>query len=415
MALFLGFFFAPPVHAGIIDDLKAKITGKQSVVQQLDEEIKKYQQALTTTQVEKTTLTTELNKINQTDKQLTTQLKTTETKISATSQNIQKLSSEIKTKEELISEHRLALAENLRAVADYDRQSLVETLLSYNDTSELWGDLASLDQFQSSVNKQVNTLVATRNQLAEAKSSYEVEQSKLSQLKGQLADEKKIVVQNKQAKDKLLKETKNKETTYQQLLADRLERKRQVENEIMEIEKEIDLTVNPKLLPSTGKGILKYPVSKVIITQYFGNTAFASANPQVYSGRGHNGIDFGIPTGTPILAALSGTVLGTGDTDIACEGASYGKWILLRHSNGLTTLYAHLSLIKVNAGQGVTTGEVIGYSGNTGYSTGPHLHFTVFASDGVKIGTLRSKVKGCGTYTLPLGSHDSYLNPLSYL
>ena len=108
-------------------------------------------------------------------------------------------------------------------------------------------------------------------------------------------------------------------------------------------------------------------------------------------------------------------MIGAGDTDKTCQGASYGKWILIEHDNGLSTLYAHLSLIKVSEGQIVTTSQLIGYTGNTGYSTGPHLHFTVYASQGVKVGSLKSKVAGCGTYYLPLASPNSYLNPLNYL
>ena len=78
-------------------------------------------------------------------------------------------------------------------------------------------------------------------------------------------------------------------------------------------------------------------------------------------------------------------IVGTGNTDEPRGCYSYGKWILIKHENGLSTLYAHLSLIKVNAGETVNTGDIIGYSGNTGYSTGPHLHLTVYATQGVKI------------------------------
>jgi murein DD-endopeptidase MepM/ murein hydrolase activator NlpD len=77
-------------------------------------------------------------------------------------------------------------------------------------------------------------------------------------------------------------------------------------------------------------------------------------------------------------------------------------------------VYAHLSLIKATAGQQVTTGDLIGYSGATGYVTGPHLHFGVFASQGVRVVNLKSKVCA-GTYTVPVADYKAYINPMLYL
>ena len=85
--------------------------------------------------------------------------------------------------------------------------------------------------------------------------------------------------------------------------------------------------------------------------------------------RGHHGVDIRLRTGEPIHAAFGGTVR------IASRMGGYGNCIVLRHPNGLETLYGHLSKINVKLGQQVTAGDVIGLGGNTGNSTGPHLHF----------------------------------------
>jgi len=85
--------------------------------------------------------------------------------------------------------------------------------------------------------------------------------------------------------------------------------------------------------------------------------------------RGHHGVDIALRTGDPVYAAFSGTVR------IASRMGGYGKCVVLRHPNGLETLYGHLSKINVQQGQHVTAGEVIGQGGSTGNSTGPHLHF----------------------------------------
>jgi murein DD-endopeptidase MepM/ murein hydrolase activator NlpD len=91
-------------------------------------------------------------------------------------------------------------------------------------------------------------------------------------------------------------------------------------------------------------------------------------------GRMHHGIDIGIPTGTPIGAAKEGTVLFTRNNP-----AGYGLYVDVDHGDGITTRYAHLSGFAVGAGDQVERGELIGGSGNTGSSTGPHLHFEVRA------------------------------------
>jgi murein DD-endopeptidase MepM/ murein hydrolase activator NlpD len=176
----------------------------------------------------------------------------------------------------------------------------------------------------------------------------------------------------------------------------------------------LKILIDPKSLPSTGKGVLGWPLDKIIITQYFGTTAFSTQNPQVYNGKGHTGIDLGASIGTRIKASQNGIVAGTGDTDLIRGCYSYGKWVMIKHPNGLSTLYGHLSAITMKTGQEVTMGDTVGYSGNTGYSTGPHLHFGVYATAGVRIQPLANS-KGCRNAVVPLADPSAYLNPLSYL
>ncbi|EID84831.1 metalloendopeptidase-like membrane protein [Treponema sp. JC4] len=86
----------------------------------------------------------------------------------------------------------------------------------------------------------------------------------------------------------------------------------------------------------------------------------------------HTGTDMACPTGTPILASMSGKVITTGINRV------YGNYVIIDHGNGYQTLYAHMSKIIASKGQWVSQGTRIGLVGSTGYSTGPHLHFTVY-------------------------------------
>ncbi|MFD5031691.1 M23 family metallopeptidase [Streptomyces sp. NPDC058220] len=90
----------------------------------------------------------------------------------------------------------------------------------------------------------------------------------------------------------------------------------------------------------------------------------------------HSGQDFAVPVGTTVHAAHSGTVVKAGPNG-AGDGPAYGNAIVIKHQNGTYSQYAHLSKIKVHVGQHVTTDQKIALSGNTGNSSGPHLHFEI--------------------------------------
>ena len=87
--------------------------------------------------------------------------------------------------------------------------------------------------------------------------------------------------------------------------------------------------------------------------------------------RMHKGLDLAAPHGTPIYAPVAGRVV------MAARNRGYGNFIKLDHSSGISSGYGHLSRFAVRAGQQVSRGQIIGYVGSTGMSTGPHLHFEV--------------------------------------
>lgn len=127
-------------------------------------------------------------------------------------------------------------------------------------------------------------------------------------------------------------------------------------------------------VPATGNGQLIRPLSGMI-TQGFGPTSWLNEPSVTWGGRFyrhfHTGVDLATAYGTPIRAAASGVVW------MASWYGGYGNCVIIAHNQRLTTLYGHMSRIAVSNGQRVTQGQVIGYVGSTGNSTGPHVHFEV--------------------------------------
>ena len=188
------------------------------------------------------------------------------------------------------------------------------------------------------------------------------------------------------------------------------ELKAQFEKDLYAYESQLNLIIDPSRYPSPLNGVLSWPLDNVFITQKFGKTVDSK---KLYVSGSHNGVDFRASVGTRVKNVLDGVVVGTGNTDAYPGCYSFGKWVMVKHDNGLSTIFGHLSVISSSVGQRLQTGDLIGYSGNTGYSTGPHLHISVYATQGVRIEKYVNSI-GCKQATLPLADVKAYLDPLAY-
>lgn len=415
IALFFTVISIPtPLFADIKSELEQKINERNQAIKALEIEIAGVKNEIDKTSAQTKSLQSYIKTLDLTISKLSKDSKVTENQIVATTYKIEELKIAITDKTKLITENRQAIATLLRAIRKNDDTHLETALLGESTLSSFWNTFETSSTVAHSIRLKTEEIAEAKNQLERSRKSQESAKLDLEQYKKDLIARQSIISANKKDKAVVLQQTKNKESEYKVLLDKKETLKEAFENELTQYESELKLAIDTTKLPSVGSGVLAWPLDAVKVTQYFGNTPFATKNPQIYSNRGHNGVDFRATTGTKIKASLTGIVAGTGNTDNFPGCYSYGKWILITHDNGLSTLYAHLSYIGVNEGDKVSTGQVIGYSGNTGYSTGPHLHFGVYASQGVQIITY-SKSKNCHNAVIPIADPKAYLNPLSYL
>jgi len=415
-------------RADTLEELRQAIEAKNEEIERLESEAKKFRGEITARQELAKTLSGELARIDRTIARLRREITVTERKISKKGLEIEALVLEIDDKRIAVQRLQSGLGAALRAVSERDEEDLAAVFLKHPRLSDFLRQMDELVNIQEKMLDSIDTLRRLRAELEAKKGEALEKKEELEDLKDELRDRRSIQEGEKRGRNELLTRTRNQEKEYHELLREREARRKALAEEIRGIEEKIRITIDPSLLPSKGGGVLGPPLPRIVLancaknvkedpatnclTQHFGYTSFAAVGG--YNGKGHNGDDFRAEVGTPVFAADSGVVTAAGDTDSACRRASYGKWILIRHPNNLSTLYAHLSAIGVSAGQGVMRGDRIGHSGMSGYATGPHLHFSVFAAQAVRVENIRSRV--CGrVMTIPISAINGYLNPLDYL
>jgi murein DD-endopeptidase MepM/ murein hydrolase activator NlpD len=401
-------------RADTIDQIQKQIEKRNQDIANLEKEIKSYQNQIDDLGQQANSLKSAIKSLDLTRKKFETDIKITENKIENKNYEISNLNSQIHSKEDDISDDKRIIDNVFKEIYKTDNNSLIEKVLSNNSIAETLSSMEKLNSLQGRLYDRINTLNNIKLDLEANKKASEKAKNDLISLKNELNNQRDLVKSATNEKNQLLNETKQSEAEYQRILANKQELKQSIEKEILDFESQLKIMIDTSKLPKTGSGVLSWPLDAVTITQYFGNTDFATANAQVYNGKGHNGIDLRASVGTPVKSALLGTVVGVGNTGTVRTCYSYGKWVLIQHPNGLSTLYAHLSLQSVSEGQSVSTGQIIGYSGNTGYTTGPHLHFGVYASQGIEVVKLTNS-RNCRGVRLPVADFKAYLNPLSYL
>ena len=398
-------------HADTTSDLQAKIQQQQQLIQDLNQKIQQYSDLADKTSQQAKSLQDVIVQLKQNQKILDLDIKKTGANINKTSLDIQMLGGQISNSEQKIVQYEDAIRRSINDIHQMEDVSLITTLLSRHSLSDFLSKIDQQHQFNKNIDDAINNLNTEKKNLKDAQDTKVSKKQELVDYQKQLADKKKVIEYNKSEQTKALIEAQNKKKTYQQIVADNTAKKIAFEQELYTYEAQLKFNLNPSSIPAAGSAVFSWPLDNVIITQRFGRT---SAAKRLYVSGSHNGVDFGARIGTPVKATLSGTVLGSGDTDLTCPHASFGRWVFIKHDNGLSSIYAHLSVISAKTGERVSTGDIIGYSGATGYATGPHLHISVYASDAVKIQDRPSAACGGRVYTMPIAAIDGYLDPMLY-
>lgn len=411
---FAGLILGIPTFAfaDTVSDIQAQIDANNQQLEALKIEIIAYQQQLDALGSKKNTLQSTINSLALSQKQLTAQIKATQNKIASANLKIKELTLSIGDKEATIAGDQAAIAKALRNIAQEEQTSLIEQLIASRSISDAWKATDNALQLNRALGDDISDLRAVRTELANNRDKVTTAKATLVALQNDLAIQKKSVEVSKAAQQKLLADTKNQESSYQKLLAQKREQQAEFEAQLFQYEEQLRQALDPSAIPLARFGILASPLGQLFVTQYFGKTVDSK---RLYTSGTHGGVDFKARIGTPVKASLSGIVVDTESVRIK-NGCQYGKWVLIKHANGLSTIYGHLSFVYVRPGDTVATGQVIGLSGDTGYAEGPHLHFGVYATAGVKIvdsGALGS-VRCAGIKTVA-ASPTAYLNPMSYL
>lgn len=399
--------------------IQKQIDDNNNQIQQLENEINQYQTQLNLTTAQKNTLQNTIKQLTLQNKQLAAKITVTKNQINTTKLQINQLAGTISDTQASINTENAGLAESLRRSAQVEAQPIAVLFLSEGGIVGLWDDIKALDALKFALNQHVNSLASKEQTLSTTKAAAVQKSTQLTQQQKTLQSQQGSLSATTKAKNDLLVQTKSQESAYQSIIAQKKAQEASFEAALNDLKSQLNIPVDPNQITPAGAGILGWPISGTIkITQYFGNTPFANANSALYRGNGHDGVDIAAPIGTPVHAALSGTVIGTGNTDLVRGCYSFGKWVMIKHTNGISTMYAHLSEIDVSQGQSIGTGDVMGYSGETGYATGPHLHFGVYVSAVTQIIPLGQATKSttpCSKAVMPVPPTSGYLNPLNYL
>ena len=407
------FLFAIPfgfILAQTATEIQQQIAQKNNDIDRLEKEIQTYQNQLDAISKQKSSLNGSIQELDLTRKKLIADISITNTKIERTNLKIASLSKDIKTKQGSSTNNTKAIESGIKRINEFDEQSFIEGLLSTRDFAEVWNDVDNLATIREKIISETRELEQIKGELEDTRDETVDAKNELLSLKSKLADQKKIVEQNTAEKKRLLTYTKNNEANYQKLLRDSVLQKDLIETELRDYESKLVYILDPSKLPSGA--VFSWPLDYTYITQLFGKT---TDSKRLYASGSHSGVDFRAPVGTPVKAMASGIVMGVGDTDKQCFKASFGKWVFIKYDNGLSIAFGHLSLVKAQVGDRVYKDTVVAYSGNTGYSTGPHLHLTVYAPNSAAVKSIPSKSCTGKVLTQPIAAVNAYLNPMDYL
>lgn len=379
---------------------------KQDRLDEIRDKIKAYNKIIDLKQRQGSTLQTQIESLEAQADKLELEVGQNQDRIGQLKNDIASLQARIDEKERIILSQRRLLTEMMRDASGTTETGLLRLVL---EPSIEAGLSLKNEEWAAQTNSRLSALLA---EIRATKQGIENEQalvlhkkSEADTLQEQLDKQTEYLESTKGSKASLLAKTQTEVKKYNSIV-DQLEEERDaIENEIESLESSKIGELNLKDMPAFKKGLLDYPVSKVVFSQGYGKTSFAKTSKFYGKSGFHNGLDFSMPIGTKVLAAADGKIVAMGNNG----RYAYGRWMAIDHGNGIVTMYGHLSAYVKSKGDTVKAGDTIARSGNTGNSTGPHLHFTVFSTKSFEIVPSKSVTS---VKDIPVGAT---VNPKNYL
>src|SRR3990167_574069 len=380
---------------------KKALENKQDQLDAINAKIKAYNQIINLKQRQGSTLADQIRSLEAQANKLELEINLNKKKIDDLEDDVESLASRITEKEFLIDRQKQMLSELMRIYYDDYSGNNTTIILSANETLSYLNQEGWTIEVNDKVSDLLDSVKTLRESLIGERVTLEEKKKEADTLHIQLTERDEYLESTKDNKAYLLAKTQAEVDQYDNLVDDLQKQRDEIESEIEELEAGKLDGLNLKDMPSFQKSLLAYPLKKFTVSQGYGKTKFSKS---AYKSGKHNGIDFAAPTGTSIYAPLGGKVVGVGNNG----RYAYGKWVAIDHGNGLITLYGHMSSQSVSKGEKVDEGEKIGAVGNTGYSTGPHVHFSVFSAKSFEL--VQSKV--VKNLWIPIGAT---VNPSVYL
>ena len=289
--------------------------------------------------------------------------------------DITKTEAELKAAQARLQSREKVFYKRVRDIYINGRLSYLDVVVGSKDFSDFANRMEMLKRILQSDMDLINTIKTEREEIASKKAKLEEDRAKVLELE-KVAQEKQNLINQKKAErqavlERAMNDRDTAERAYNELMASSASITAMLQQRAAERAAAVAAAASQGGSGGgatwvQGTGQLAAPVVAPI-TSDFG----WRIHPIYGTRRLHAGTDFGVDEGTPVHAADGGVVVEAGWV------SGYGYTVIIDHGNGMSTLYAHNSDVAVSPGQTVSKGQVVSYSGNTGGSTGPHLHFEV--------------------------------------
>lgn len=345
------------------------IEDKQNKLNEVNSSIQQKKDKLKSINGNKENVQKELESLDKDMSQASATLQTLNGKISDLNSKIKVNEKEIQSKkQEYLKENEL-FKQRVRALYKSGNSAYLDVILNSKDFSDLIGRMDIIKKIIDYDKNLISDIKEKQESLEKKQSELEKNKKSVLSLKSE-ADEKYKMLKSKSSEKKQLVEKLDKDKKYyENMIAQEQSESQELTKTIQQMKNSSSSTQinsNGKLFCVTGK---PYAITSPFGMRY---------HPVLGYSRLHAGIDIGVPIGTPVYALKDGVV-------IAAQSMSgYGNVVMINHG-GITSVYGHNSSLAVSPGQVVKGGQLISYSGNTGVSSGPHLHFEIRNSSGQPI------------------------------